>query len=291
MVWSSHVYAVLYWGQGARRDDVVRRYAVLSGNVASTVKACRLDIRREPAFSAAMVPAALAVCLAAVGMARGPPRGPSAAEKEAGRAIAAHAKARRWRQALGVLRSLPEQGLTPNTVHYNAAINACGRGGKWSVALSLLDELNSGGPLRPNEYTFTTTIAALHSAPPAVGASTALRMLEQMHGLGLQPSTAAHNAAIRVLGAAGQSPRALDLLTEMKQRRQPPPDTITYNAAISALSESGDWALALRLLDEAEASPDAPPDVVTYTSCMTVLRSGGQWERALQMMSRMRAAG
>ena len=235
--------------------------------------------------------AAAVWCLLATGMARGPPRGPSPAEKEAGQAIAAHARARRWRQALGVLRSLPEQGLTPNTVHYNAAINACGRGGKWSVALKLLDELNSSGPLRANEYTFTTTIAALHSAPPAVGAANALRMLEQMRALGLQPSTAAHNAAIRVLGAAGQSARAIDLLSEMRQRQEPPPDTITYNAAISALSEGGEWALALRLLDEAEATPGALPDVVTYTSCMTVLRSGGQWEKALIMMSRMRAAG
>ena len=64
-----------------------------------------------------------------------------AAEKAAGRALAAHARARQWKEALRLLRSLPERGVNLNTRHYNAAINACSRGGRWSMALKLLDEM------------------------------------------------------------------------------------------------------------------------------------------------------
>eukprot|EP00966_Prymnesium_polylepis_P103864 2405174-Prymnesium_polylepis.1 len=154
------------------------------------------------------------------------PRGPTPAEKHAGRVLAGHAKARRWRQALGMLRSLPGKGMEPNTVHYNAVINACGRSGRWSDALRLLDELKGDGAPCPDEYSFTSTIAALASAPPEVGSAGAIRMLEQMRSLGLPPSTAAHNAAIRVLGTAGETSRALDVLARMRRTRSPPPDTI-----------------------------------------------------------------
>ncbi|KAL1512385.1 hypothetical protein AB1Y20_005643 [Prymnesium parvum] len=192
---------------------------------------------------------------------------PSAAEKAAGQRLAAHARARRWEDALALLRRLPEHGVAANTVHYNAAIHACARGGKWRAALALLAELAA-----PDEVSFTSAIAALTSAPAAVGVGEAEAMLSQMRARGLPPSTAAHNAALRVLSGAGETARAMELLAAMRAVREPPPDTITYNAMIAALGKVGQWEAALRLLEEAEASADARPDVVTYTSCMAAAR-------------------
>lgn len=225
-------------------------------------------------------------------------RGPSPAERDAGRAISGHAKSGRWKAALGLLRALPGNGVQPNAVHYNGAISACGRGGQWSLALRLLSEMieapSAAAAPPPDSYSFTSTISALQSAPDAVRSETTLRLLRTMRELGLPPSTAAHNAAIRVLGVASPD-RALALYGEMRSRG-PPRDAISLNSAMQALNRGGGAAPALSLLSEAEAeaerSADAPqPDVVTYSSCMAACRSGGEWEAALRLLARMRAAG
>ena len=61
------------------------------------------------------------------------------AARDATRLLVKQAYARNWRQALKTLRALPD----PDVVHYNAAINACNRGGQWEKALELLGEMTA----------------------------------------------------------------------------------------------------------------------------------------------------
>ena len=110
-----------------------------------------------------------------------PSRKPTPAEREAAQRIAKHARARNWRAALDVLRGLE----SANAVHFNAAIDACGKGGRWEEALSLLREMGSAG-VRPDAFSFSSAISAQAKAPD--GWRRALALLRLMHMLGLDPS-------------------------------------------------------------------------------------------------------
>lgn len=46
----------------------------------------------------------------------------------------------RWQSSLDLLEQMREQGLTPDTMSYNAAIAACARSSKVDEALALLKE-------------------------------------------------------------------------------------------------------------------------------------------------------
>jgi pentatricopeptide repeat domain-containing protein 1 len=43
--------------------------------------------------------------------------------------------------ALSLLGQMRERGVTPNEFSFSAAITACGKGGQWEQALSLLKEM------------------------------------------------------------------------------------------------------------------------------------------------------
>ena len=48
-------------------------------------------------------------------------------------------------QALSLLDEMAEEGIPPNTVTYNSAIDACGKAGQWEKALELLVAAASAG--------------------------------------------------------------------------------------------------------------------------------------------------
>ena len=76
-------------------------------------------------------------------------------------AISACARAAQWRAALALLERMTPapspslgaqggaqgggQGAMANTVSYNSAISACGRGGAWEAALRLAPSMEGGG--------------------------------------------------------------------------------------------------------------------------------------------------
>ena len=210
-------------------------------------------------------------------------RRPTAAERGAAQQIAAHGRKRDWRAALTVLRSLEERA---NAVHYNAAIDACGKGGQWKQAISLLREM-SAADLPLDSFSFSSAISAQAKAPD--GWRRALALLRVMRMQGLPPSRYCHNAAVSVCGASGEWRRALQLLAAM-EREGPSPDSYSFNAAIAACGRAKQWLEALALLEEAPRA-GVRPDVVTYSAAMAALRNSGRWEQALAVLERMREAG
>lgn len=49
----------------------------------------------------------------------------------------------------------------PNEISYNSAIHACGRGGQWELALSLLKEMRELG-LSPDRISFGAMVSVEH---------------------------------------------------------------------------------------------------------------------------------
>jgi len=227
------------------------------------------------------------LCALASASALSPPRPggrrPTAAERGAAQQIASHGRKRDWRAALAVLRSLEERA---NAVHYNAAIDACGKGGQWKQALSLLREM-SAADLPLDSFSFSSAISAQAKAPD--GWRRALALLRAMRMQGLPQSRYCHNAAVSVCGASGEWRRALQLLAAM-EREGPSPDAYSFNAAIAACGRAKQWLEALALLEEAPRA-GVRPDVVTYSAAMAALRNSGRWEQALAVLERMREAG
>ena len=215
---------------------------------------------------------------------RRPPR-PTPADRKAAQRISAHGRTANWRAALAELRSLEDA----NAVHFNAAIDACGKSGRWEEALSLLREMASmpSPSMRPDAFSFSSTISAQSKAPD--GWRRALALLRAMRMHGLEPSRYCYNAAITVCGSGGEWRRALQLLSAMEDRPNPPPDVYSFNTAIAACGRAGQWVAALELLERATSLGVC--DVVTFSSAMGALRNSGRWEQALEVLGRMDAAG
>ena len=215
---------------------------------------------------------------------RRPPR-PTPADRKAAQRISAHGRTANWRAALAELRSLEDA----NAVHFNAAIDACGKSGRWEEALSLLREMASmpSDAMRPDAFSFSSAISAQAKAPD--GWRRALALLRAMRMHGLEPSRYCYNAAITVCGSGGEWRRALQLLSAMEDRPNPPPDVFSFNTAIAACGRAGQWVAALELLERATSLGVC--DVVTFSSAMGALRNSGRWEQALEVLGRMDAAG
>ena len=123
-----------------------------------------------------------------------------AGEIAAGKAIAAAARERKWQKALVLLSELE----APNIVHYNAAIDACGKSGQWEAALALLREM----PHAPDAYSYGGAIGACGKGGQPEAALALLAEMRDEHGL--RPNSVVYNSAISACRAAGQWAKALD---------------------------------------------------------------------------------
>ena len=214
---------------------------------------------------------------------------PASSGSDTIRSLRQHAQRRAWREALDVL----SKEESPTAVHFNIAMHACGRAGKWRKALALLDEMDG----MADAYSFSTAISALGEASsrprsrggglllPTAGLTLAQSLLSRMERADLPPSTVAYNAAIKLAGQASDAQAAVDLLAAMRAGGFA--ETRSWNAALHALAKAGDWGAALSLLAEAEAGGLA--DVVTYTAAISACT--GRSDEAQRIMNRMRRCG
>ena len=51
------------------------------------------------------------------------------------------ARSKLWRQALTLLKTMPQAQVLPDVISYSAAISACEKGGQWQEALTLLEAM------------------------------------------------------------------------------------------------------------------------------------------------------
>eukprot|EP00752_Nemacystus_decipiens_P002534 g2377.t1 len=173
---------------------------------------------------------------------------------------------------------LPE----PDTITFNAAISACGRGKKWKPAVDLLDTMRREG-LTPDGFSYSTAISACKNCGQW---ETALEILEDMRRRGLGRDKHSLNAAIAACASAGRWEPATAILKGM-EADGPDPDVFTYGSAIDALAQGGKLDLALQTLRRMRADPVRypAPNTVCYNAALMALMRRGRWREARGLLT------
>lgn len=166
-----------------------------------------------------------------------------------------------WRMALELLDRMKSDGIEPDGFSFCSAISCCGAEGRWEEALSLIAEMQDGGPkTRPNKMAYTAAIASCGRSGEV---DHALRLFRQMKEQGLSADRVAYNAVFSALRIAKRADIAADLWEEMlgtkqsestkfsaaKAHASTSPDIITITDAIGALS-SDDSKQGTERIDE-----------------------------------------
>eukprot|EP00624_Nannochloropsis_granulata_P004804 evm.model.NODE_3416_length_12565_cov_27.536489.2 len=176
-----------------------------------------------------------------------------------------------WEMALMLMKRMEEEGIAPNKYTYGAAIKACARAGKWEQAEQLFAEMDERGIAR-NEVTFTAILDAYAKAGRARDAATCL---EVMKTKGLRPSTPHYTAVIDACSRTGEYRQALRWLEEMK-KEEVPINTLTYSASLSACGKGGAWDEAVRVLLNILSTGERPSSVI-YMLTIDACRRADQW--------------
>lgn len=195
-----------------------------------------------------------------------------------------------WRKALWLLRTyeaLPE--ALPDVFAYGAALGVCGRAGRASAALVLLDSMAAKG-VPPNAHCFNAALSACAQQP-----AQALALLRAMPSRGVPPDVRSFNAALAAC-SAGSPPRPLDALALLKDMQAPPhhlvPDAFSFSAAISACGKAGQWSQALELLDAMPNTvPGLQPNAYCYSAAISSCALGRQGAKARQLLRAMAQNG
>ncbi|KAL7548212.1 hypothetical protein ACHAWF_011506 [Thalassiosira exigua] len=211
-------------------------------------------------------------------------------------ACARDPRGRGWTRALNLLRRMRRDGPRPDARTYALATEACARGGKTKVAISLLDEVRRRSKAR------TTSPAAddeegeeegaivpsgglylpLLRACAERGEREAIEyLLRAMKEDSLEVVTEATNLYLKALARAGLHRKALEVLEGMivaaesaedaaSARSAAPPDVVSCNTVLAALADAGDYDAARSLLDRMiDGSIAVRPDIISYNSLIS----------------------
>lgn len=205
----------------------------------------------------------------------------------------------------------------PDTVSFNAAMEACARAGRWRVGAALLPRMRQEGA-RPDVRSYASALACLRAGGEW---ACSLELLEDLSSSkerrGFSPDLGCYGTVMATLGEAGEWERALELLRRLQQRRTSGissesrgpirlgalstvaggggvasasatagPNIVCYNAALAACAKAGAWHPALTLLEEMEERGIF--DVVSFNSAMHACRGQQHWRKAVGLLNRMR---
>mmetsp|Transcript_47997 Transcript_47997/g.153832 ORF Transcript_47997/g.153832 Transcript_47997/m.153832 type:complete len:425 (+) Transcript_47997:147-1421(+) len=168
-------------------------------------------------------------------------------------------------RALAVLQEAVDAGLA-DVITYNAALGVLERAGRWQDACSSLDAMASpGAPIPPNSISFCHVISACAVAGEC---DRAIALLDRMASLGVPLSIHCHNAALGACKRVGRWVDALRLLEGMEVSGPPPDAVAVRNAIFSCCSakEGPRMGEAIQLLGRVKAGsfPDVPADAISY---------------------------
>eukprot|EP00966_Prymnesium_polylepis_P069462 1614624-Prymnesium_polylepis.1 len=122
-------------------------------------------------------------------------------------------RAGKWQVAVGLLRQMRPHGVPPDAHALNAALGACARSGKMDEAILLLKEMQRG-------------------APAGGGGGGA--------GGGLRADAVTYTTLIDGFTRAGQPHKALRVFDAMPRIRVAP-DAVCFQSAIAACGRAGLW--------------------------------------------------
>ncbi|CAE8617339.1 unnamed protein product [Polarella glacialis] len=224
--------------------------------------------------------------------------------------IAGLARSGKWQLAVLLLREAQGSHLRPDTIVYNAAINACSKAqAPPAVALELLGQLLTEN-LEPSAATWSSSVLAVGLSDSeqgqqhhqqqqqrsrddngrswwqncAHGWTGALELLSQAKGYGLRPDVVTFSATVSACARGHRWEHVLEILSEMRHA-QAAPNALTVTNALGSLVSN--WKVALELVMGASAGR-VTPDVVCFGSALSAFEKCKAWEQVLAMLPVMR---
>eukprot|EP00929_Paragymnodinium_shiwhaense_P114529 TRINITY_DN8297_c2_g1_i2.p1 TRINITY_DN8297_c2_g1~~TRINITY_DN8297_c2_g1_i2.p1 ORF type:complete len:413 (+),score=90.46 TRINITY_DN8297_c2_g1_i2:106-1344(+) len=204
--------------------------------------------------------------------------------------VAGLGRRRQWQAALQLFNEACERpgGPPPDLPLYGAALAACERSSRWTLALDVLRRLQSGG-LQPDALSLNVCVSACSKGAGGWPAAVAL-LFEKLQeaGVGNMVDIVSFNAAITACQRGGQWELALSIF-EDAVRLGFDPDVFTYSALLSAAQSAQRWPLALQVFHERMCDAAVEPDDFVYSTIIAACEKGRLWQHALVLLAR--AAG
>eukprot|EP00434_Breviolum_minutum_P031476 symbB.v1.2.027837.t2/scaffold2770.1/size71041/3 len=193
-----------------------------------------------------------------------------------------------WHRALHLLQMLVERSMA-STISFNAAMDACGKAGKWQMAMQLLQTLEMDPLLKPSVISFNTALSALaESATTTVKREDSrwlisLRCFEDLEQQQMATDVSYH----QLLASLPPWKVALQLFQEMEAKSIPRSGT-SYEVLTLVLSQAS-WELALHLLSEGPASQFLSPVMLKYV--IGACERASAWRHSASLLFQLVAHG
>ncbi|CAE8608323.1 unnamed protein product [Polarella glacialis] len=188
-----------------------------------------------------------------------------------------------WRKRKVVSPSR-ETGPAPPLVALSASVSACGRAGKWEIALQHL-HLCETSRIVPSHAAFNAVITACEKRQRWVHA---LALLQHLRDSKLLPDATGMNAVLSALDKGLQRSKALELLHELRVSRLQA-DAVSMNAGISACARGQQWISALALFREAQRANLVT--AISFNTAIAACSRGRRWQESIQVFQELRLQG
>lgn len=177
-----------------------------------------------------------------------------------------------WPLAISLLPEMRLRDLIPNTITYNAAVDACRKGHAWECALELFQEMEEAAA-RADLVTYSTVMSACEKVS---NWSQSVHFFARL-SLERTPDAACVSGAVTACSRAALWELATSFVEEMRQRQQTP-DLHCHNGLITAMGNAKRWQEALNYFAQLPAA-----DVISYNSTIDALSDSHQWQKALEI--------
>lgn len=127
------------------------------------------------------------------------------------RLVANLGKKGRWSQALSAIEEMQRHGVLPDAETWNLAVLGCVRSGRWDAALRLREDVDLAG-YKLEEETYDELISACFRAGEW---QQCLELIYTLQRMDIAPKTEAYRCAVRACLRAKQYPVVLRTLEEM----------------------------------------------------------------------------
>lgn len=152
---------------------------------------------------------------------------------------------------------------------YRTVIECCVASNQAEQAVQVLQSCVNTG-LTPTLYAFELVIGALSKK---LQWRRALQLVDLMEELGVPRTLQIYNFILTSCAKAREAVPAKAVLVRMRQRDAIAPNIISYNSVLSVCASTSRWKDALTILDRAHREPGVTPDVYTYTKYVSLRTS------------------
>ncbi|KAH9604962.1 hypothetical protein KSS87_001779 [Heliosperma pusillum] len=185
-----------------------------------------------------------------------------------------------------IVSQVEENGMKPDSVFFNAVINAFAESGNVEEAMKAFVKMGESG-YRPTTSSYNTLMKAFGIAGKP---EESMKLLEHMSLNGpVKPNLKSYNVLVRAWCSKGNIAQAWDVVFKMLASGLKP-DTVTYNTIATAYVRNGKTKLAEEMILEMQSNNVQPNE---RTTCIII--SGyckeGKMKDALRFVYRMRDLG